>query len=134
MRPKPQDHAKGNLEYLGTIRGTGGSLDTLVAWFERSKLSPDSDDNRLLRFHFTRAYWSVNDETDDGSHVEFDIYNSARHHRFNKVIPHRTDTACHRQKIGEFLYLLAMSGYQIDLYRRDDLKEVEFTRQLDWEI
>ncbi|MBW2964393.1 hypothetical protein KY363_02940 [Candidatus Woesearchaeota archaeon] len=127
------DHTKGSIEYLGTVRGNSdnaGSLATLITWLEEAGLRRKHEQGDEIRLQYTKAFWSVKDE----KHVEFDLYNTSRHQRFQTVIPHRIDTDCHRQRVGVLLYALVMSGYSVDVYKNDELKDVEFSRQLDWQI
>ncbi len=133
MRPRPKEYAKGKLEYLSTVRGNSNnakSLETLMIWFKETDIKPHAQDNNILSLHYIKAHWTIKNETT----VEFDLYNTAVYHRFNKIIPHRTDTNKHRQDMGVFLYVLIMSGYNVDMYRNKELTDIKFTRQLDWQI
>jgi hypothetical protein len=133
MRPKPEDHDTGKIEYLGTVRGTSeneGSLATLVTWLDISGLKSMNDVSDRISIQYTKACWSVKEQ----QHVEFDLYNTARLRRYQRVIPHRTDTDCHRQRVGVLLYALVMSGYKVDVYKNKELEGIRLRRPPDWQI
>ena len=129
MRSKPKDYAKGTLEYAVTLNGKGGNIGTLLDLWKRADISEKTDEPYLLvsNHQHPHIYWSIN----QAEQIEFDIYNTARVSRYNKVRPNKTNTRVYRKAIGEFVLLLVQAGYTVLSYQNEELKNVRFGKTVD---